>query len=110
MPFQAFANLSLMSLDSFPRDMNHLENQQQLFISKFPNLSHEFVNALFSSPISKPIIDFLLTVEPWTFHEDDPLLIIIPNIHNPDSLAYFNGGNCTLSENAPGKISSTKGN
>lgn len=69
--------------------------------NKFPRLPDEILE-ITRFAYFQPMVDALLTITDADFSEEDPLLLVLPTLTNPDSIAYCNMGNYGLPEGTPG--------
>ena len=85
-----------------------------LFVSPYQNGSisfrlqneMQFDPALAATVASTPAGAALIALKDNNFviSEGDPLLVVVPDTGNPDSVAYCNGGNYALALGAPGAV------
>jgi hypothetical protein len=69
---------------------------------KFPVMSSGFLETITCHEFFKSAVTGLLEMDPTSLSEDDPWLLIVPNLNNQDSVAYWHSGNYGVAESSPG--------
>ena len=69
---------------------------------KFPKISHELLVEITRNDFFAPLISGLFEIDDSEIFEDDPYLLVVPDLTNGDSIGYWNSGNYGLAPGSPG--------
>lgn len=85
-----------------PQKKKSKNSKYDALLEKFPLFSQEFIERI-QHDFFESIVNILIEeVDHTSFTEDDPLLLIAPNMNDQDSIAYWNSGNYGLPAASPG--------
>lgn len=80
---------------------DHSDSKEDLK-TKFTAFTDAFLDRLFKNPDHSQAIQGLAAIKESDFSEEDPLLLVVTDVNNADSVLYFNAGNYGLNIGAPG--------
>lgn len=79
------------------------KSKLNILVAKFPCLSIELIQKIIQHDFFESVVDVLIEeIDEHSFTEDEPLLLIAPNLNDQDSISYWNSGNYGLPATSPG--------